>query len=119
MSRLIAFILGMVAGLFFGRLMSPPPIMPPPAKTPVPASKPRAPEPKRAPTPDALTEIDGIGPAFAQALNAIGIHTFAELARQNPDDLAAQLPARINADRIRRDGWIEQAQRLANEQSDA
>lgn len=114
MSRLIAFIFGMVAGLFFGRLMSPPPVMPPPTRTPAPASKPAPPKPEPAATPDALTEIDGIGPAFAQALNAVGIYTFAQLARQDPDDLAARLPARINADRIRRDGWIEQAQRLAN-----
>lgn len=63
---------------------------------------------------DALTEINGIGPAFEQALNAIGIFTFAQLAEQNPDDLANRLSVRVTAERIRRDGWIEQAKaRLA------
>lgn len=67
--------------------------------------------------PDDLTAIEGIGPAFEKALNALGIHTFAGLARQNPEDLAARLSARVTADRIRRDQWIEQAQAKADEQA--
>lgn len=64
--------------------------------------------------PDPLTDIEGIGPAYEQALNAVGILTFDQLAQQNADALAAQLGARITAERIRRDRWIEQAQeRLA------
>lgn len=62
---------------------------------------------------DALTEINGIGPAFEKALNALGIHSFADLARQDPDDLAQRLTTRITAERIRRDAWIEQAQARA------
>jgi large subunit ribosomal protein L21 len=58
---------------------------------------------------DPLTEINGIGPAFEKALNAIGIRSFADLARQDADDLAQRLPVRVTADRIRRDEWIEQA----------
>ncbi len=73
-----------------------------PVFVPVPARKPE-------PPPDPLTEIDGIGPTFERALNALGIRSFAALARQDPDDLAQRLSARISADRIRRDGWIEQA----------
>ena len=59
---------------------------------------------------DPLTEIDGIGPAYERALNALGIKTFAQLSVQNPDDLAMRLSSvRITAARIRRDQWIEQA----------
>ena len=59
--------------------------------------------------PDDLTTINGIGPSFAKALNAMGIRTFAQLATQDPDDLAQRMAVRVTADRIRRDKWIEQA----------
>jgi|FLYN01.1.fsa_nt_gi large subunit ribosomal protein L21 len=62
---------------------------------------------------DDLTLINGIGPAFEKALNAAGIYTFTQLAEQDPDDLASRLTARITAERIRRDRWIEQARELA------
>jgi predicted flap endonuclease-1-like 5' DNA nuclease len=62
---------------------------------------------------DDLTLINGIGPAFERALNAVGIHSFAQLARQTPEELASQLAARVTAERIRRDRWIEQARELA------
>ena len=79
---------------------------------------PVAPE-KPNPTPtrasDQLTEIEGIGPAYERALNALGIRTFAQLAAQNPDDLAVRLSSvRITAARITRDQWIEQAAARAN-----
>lgn len=118
MMRLAAFVVGVVSGLIAARFLSS--SQPaereqaaaesPPAKSDngVSASASRS-------TPDSLTEIDGIGPAFEQALNQVGITTFAELARQKPDELAARLPARITADRIRRDQWIEQAKNKANE----
>jgi large subunit ribosomal protein L21 len=64
---------------------------------------------------DPLAELDGIGPAYERALNALGIHTFAQLAAQNPDDLAMRLSSvRVTAVRIRRDRWIEQAAARAN-----
>lgn len=74
-----------------------------------PPVKPQAPD--AAPShSDSLTEIDGIGPAYERALNALGIKTFAQLAVQNPDDLAMRLSSvRITAARIKRDQWIEQA----------
>lgn len=59
---------------------------------------------------DSLTLLDGIGPAYERALNALGIFTFAELAAQDADTLASRLSAvRVTAARIRRDRWIEQA----------
>ena len=59
---------------------------------------------------DSLTLLDGIGPAYERALNAVGIYTFAELAVQDADALANRLSVvRVTADRIRRDRWIEQA----------
>lgn len=68
---------------------------------------------KRTPTTpmkDSLTQLDGIGPAYERALNALGIFTFADLAVQDADTLASRLSAvRVTAVRIRRDRWIEQA----------
>jgi large subunit ribosomal protein L21 len=64
---------------------------------------------------DPLTHINGIGPAFEKALNDIGIYTFAQLANQDVDDLASRLRARITAERIRRDHWIEQAKFLSEQ----
>jgi predicted flap endonuclease-1-like 5' DNA nuclease len=62
---------------------------------------------------DDLTLINGIGPAFERALNAVGIRSFAQLAQQTPEELAIQLATRVTAERIRRDRWIEQARELA------
>jgi large subunit ribosomal protein L21 len=64
-------------------------------------------------TKDPLVEIEGIGPAYERALNALGIFTFAQLAAQNADSLASQLSARVTAERIRRERWIEQAAKRA------
>lgn len=63
---------------------------------------------------DALTEINGIGATFEQALNEIGITTFEQLAAQTPESLAERIGGRLTAERIIRDAWIEQAQQLAN-----
>lgn len=62
---------------------------------------------------DSLIEIDGVGPAYERALNALGIFTFGQLAAQNADSLASTLSARVTAERIRREKWIEQAKKLA------
>jgi predicted flap endonuclease-1-like 5' DNA nuclease len=62
--------------------------------------------------PDDFSQIKGIGPAFAQALNEIGIHTFADLSRETAQGLADKLPVRVYAERIEREAWIEQARRL-------
>ncbi len=75
-----------------------------------------SPLPVKRPTPptkqvsDSLTAVDGIGPAFERALNAIGIYTFAQLAEQDADILAEKLSGvRVTAARIKKDQWIEQA----------
>ena len=87
-------------------------------QTPVkvtPPAKPRAPSSTSSRSSDPLSEIDGIGPAYERALNAMGIHSFAQLAAQNPEDLAAGLSSvRVTAARIKRDHWIEQAAARAN-----
>jgi hypothetical protein len=59
-----------------------------------------------------LTRIDGIGPAYEKALNALGVVNFAQLAVQDPEELAERMDGRVTADRIRNDRWIEQAQAL-------
>jgi predicted flap endonuclease-1-like 5' DNA nuclease len=87
--------------MWLERMMQPRPLYTPTASTPVRAATPVS-------QADPLTEIKGIGPAFEQALNAQGVRTFADLAKQNPDDLAAQLGGRATADRVRQ--WVEQAQ---------
>lgn len=99
--RLIVFFFGVFFGFVLGQL-----------KTPARAEAEQSALSQQ--RPDPLTEINGIGPAFEQALNAIGIFTFAQLAQQDPDDLANRLGVRVTAERIRRDGWMEQARaRLA------
>jgi predicted flap endonuclease-1-like 5' DNA nuclease len=77
--------------------------------------KPQSPSSTVSHSSDSLTEIDGIGPAYERALNTLGIRTFAQLAAQNPDDLANHLSSvRVTAARIKRDHWIEQAAARAN-----
>lgn len=107
------FLLGLLAGIYLGwRWFSPE------AANPIsqPVAEPAPPKRNAAAQPDPLIEIDGIGPTFVNALNSIGIWTFEQLAAQDADALAARLPARITADRIRRDGWIEQARARAGQQ---
>jgi large subunit ribosomal protein L21 len=106
MHKLRLLIIGVFAALLFQRwLNSRQSEVATATNTPIPTSS----HPAPAKTFDPLTEITGIGPAFEKALNAIGIGSFAELAKQDADDLAARLAVRVTADRIRRDGWIEQA----------
>ena len=71
---------------------------------------------RRHPPPDDdLTRIKGVGPAMAEALYALGIRSFGQLAAQDAESLAARLPARISAARIVRERWIEQAHALRDE----
>lgn len=67
---------------------------------------------------DDLTQINDIGPRFAEALAAIGITRFADLAQQDPDILAERLAeyVTVRAQRIRDKDWIGQAARLAGQQ---
>jgi predicted flap endonuclease-1-like 5' DNA nuclease len=62
---------------------------------------------------DPLTEIEGIGPAYERALNALDIFTFEQLAAQNVESLAAKMSARVTVERIQREQWIQQARKRA------
>ncbi len=61
---------------------------------------------------DDLTVIDGIGPTYARLLNDIGIVSFGDLARQDPEELSQRLSGQISATRIRNQDWIGQAKQL-------
>lgn len=53
----------------------------------------------------AVTEINGIGPAYADRLSAAGVDTVGELMKANPEELGEQ--TEISPKRIQR--WQEQA----------
>ena len=62
---------------------------------------------------DDLTQIKGIGPKLAKALNQMGIYNFDQIAGFNSANLewiAANL--RVFKNRPTRDNWIEQAKGL-------
>ena len=61
---------------------------------------------------DNLLDIKGIGPTFVNRLNDLGITSFAQLAQENPQDLAEKMGGRITAERITREDWIGQAKTL-------
>lgn len=60
---------------------------------------------------DDLTQINGIGPAFASRLNEAGITTFADLANQSPEELREA--ARIAGGQADPAEWIVEAGTLA------
>ncbi len=62
---------------------------------------------------DDLTIIEGIGPAYARALNTIGIHSFADLAAQKAANLVSKLQTRVSVERVR--DWIKQAKQLTTQ----
>jgi hypothetical protein len=68
---------------------------------------------------DNLKLINGIGPAVEQRLYSNGINTFSKLAGHSPADIAELLALRglsgMTADRIKREDWIGQACKLAEE----
>lgn len=62
---------------------------------------------------DDLKRISGVGPKLEQALNGKGIFRFADIARWTASD-AEKIEAELGLDgRIARDGWVEQARKLA------
>ena len=62
---------------------------------------------------DDLTQLKGVGPAYAKKLNEAGITSFAQLASLTPEGVT-ELEEKLNASgRVERDGWIEQAKELA------
>ena len=99
--------------------------------TPAPAAKPAAkkaaPKPK-AETPkaeapkaeapaaagaDDLKKLSGVGPALEKKLHAAGVTSFAQIAAWSPEDVAEMDEKLSFKGRIERDGWIEQAAKLA------
>jgi predicted flap endonuclease-1-like 5' DNA nuclease len=62
---------------------------------------------------DDLRKIHGIGPVFARTLNKMGLHTFVQIARWKPEDIAKVAKKLYTApDRIKRDKWIDEAKKL-------
>ncbi|MCL4247268.1 MAG: hypothetical protein KJ065_03860 [Anaerolineae bacterium] len=113
MLRLIWFVMGFMIGMWLGRPLKVTSKGPTAPAVPT-TSISDTPAPFQAPPsmgePDDLTTIKGIGPAFVERLNAMGIATFAALAAQDPETLSLRLGGRPAAERIRRERWIEQAQ---------
>lgn len=62
-----------------------------------------------------LTDINGIGPKFAESLQAAGIGSIAELAAIS-DDKKAELAEELKGDDI--DDWVEQAKAMANSEEE-
>jgi len=59
---------------------------------------------------DDLSAIKGIGPGIVRKLDALGIKTFADLAKAGPDDLASKLALRqVTPARVRE--WIAEAEK--------
>jgi len=78
-----------------------------------PAAEKKAPAKKAAAKADDLTQLKGVGPAYAKKLNEAGITSFAQLAELTPEGVT-ELEEKLNAaGRVERDGWIEQAKELA------
>lgn len=65
-----------------------------------------------APARDQLEEIQGIGPVFANKLNAAGIFTFAQLSQLTPERVQAIIQPE-SWQQIEPQAWIAQAQTLA------
>lgn len=110
MRRLFRLILALILGYYFTEWWrnQPRPVETSSKPTSVPVKRVASVPAKK--TVDPLVELDGIGPVFERALNAIGIFSFAELAQQHADELAEKMPGvRITAARIKKDRWIEQA----------
>jgi predicted flap endonuclease-1-like 5' DNA nuclease len=59
---------------------------------------------------DNLTVISGIGLGRQQILNRIGIHTFADLAKCDPERIRHALGP--SAHLVNVDGWVQEAKRL-------
>ena len=61
-----------------------------------------------APPPDDLTEINGIGPAYAERLGDAGIKRFADLATSNPGFVSEA----AGVSESRAQDWVDQAAAL-------
>lgn len=61
---------------------------------------------------DDLQKINGIGPAFAQTLNKLGMYTFIQIARWKSEDVE-KISKKLETDpeRIKREHWIADAKK--------
>ncbi len=81
------------------------------------ASAPVAKAPKKAAsqsTPDQMTDIKGLGPKTADALEAAGITSFAQIAAWTESDIASWDEKLTARGRIVRDDWVGQARKMRN-----
>ncbi len=62
---------------------------------------------------DDLKQLSGVGPALEKKLLAAGVTTFAQIAAWTEEDVAAMDEKLSFKGRIEREGWIEQAKKLA------
>ena len=83
-------------------------------------AKPAAAEEKAAPKKaakaegaDDLKTLSGVGPALEKKLHDAGVTTFAQIAAWTADDIAAMDEKLSFKGRIEREGWVEQAKKLA------
>ncbi len=64
---------------------------------------------------DDLKKLSGVGPALEKKLHEAGVTTFAQIAGWKAADIAAMDEKLSFKGRIEREGWVEQAARLAAE----
>jgi len=80
-------------------------------------AEPKKTAPKKAAKADAggddLSQISGVGPVIVKKLHALGVTTFAQIAAWTPEDVADMDEKLSFKGRIDRDGWLEQAKKLA------
>ncbi|WP_137700415.1 50S ribosomal protein L21 [Marimonas lutisalis] len=62
---------------------------------------------------DDLKQLSGVGPALEKKLHEAGVTTFAQIAAWGADDIAAMDEKLSFKGRIEREGWVEQAKKLA------
>ena len=83
---------------------------------PAAAAAPKAAAPKKAAKAaggDDLKVLSGVGPALEKKLHEAGVTSFAQIAAWTPEDVAAMDEKLSFKGRIEREGWIEQAVKLA------
>jgi large subunit ribosomal protein L21 len=80
-----------------------------PAKKAAPKAAPKA----AAKDPDDLKELSGIGPALEKKLLAAGVTSFAQIASWTAADIAEFDEKLSFKGRIEREGWVDQAKKLA------
>ncbi len=73
----------------------------------------KAAKPAEAGAGDDLKQLSGVGPALEKKLHEAGVTTFAQIAAWTEDDVAAMDEKLSFKGRITREGWIEQAKKLA------